>query len=704
MRGRWIGVLGLGLLLMLAGLALPAPAVRAGNFTVTNLFDSGPGSLRDAIIQADTAPGSTIGFAVTGAITLTNPLPLLTADMAITGPGAAQLTVNGTNASAVFTLSGPITVSISGLTVTGGSGANGGGISAPDAARSAATLNLTSVIVSNNIASNGGGIFSRGNLTVTSSLISGNTGSNSGGGIYVEGTLTVADSTISGNMSGQGGGMNPASATVTVTRSTFTGNRDTARTGGIWLEGGSMQVTNSTFSGDTGASTGEITAISNATLTVINSTITGAAGVFNSGISSIAGSTVFLTNTILVGAGNQCKLAGGTITSHGHNLSLDTSCGLASTGDQQGVHPLLGALANNGGPTLTQEFRPGSFAIDVGDNTACAAFASDQRGAGFPRVLFGTCDIGAVEYPFLNVAIITAQPVGQTVFATQPLSLSVTATNNHPLSYQWRQNGSPIGGATSSTYTKTAVLVDAGSYDVVVTNGAGSVTSNAVTVTVNAPPTITLTPTALPAGTKGAVYTQQTLTATGGTAPSTFSVTVGTLPPGLTLNATTGVLSGTPTAVGTFPFTVQAKDTQNFTGTQPYTVTINPASLTSIAISAPVSGSPTNVTDKVGQIMQLTAIGAFGDGSTGDVTTQVTWMSSNPQIAIVDASGKVTGKSGGTVTITATLNGVTQTITITVPGPTAIGIQVPPAPASRPSETTSVPSGGPAPDPLPTGR
>lgn len=184
----------------------------------------------------------------------------------------------------------------------------------------------------------------------------------------------------------------------------------------------------------------------------------------------------------------------------------------------------------------------------------------------------------------------------------------------------------------------------------------------------------------------------------------TVNGTVGTPPPGLTLNATTGVLSGTPTAVGTFPFTVQAKDTQNFTGTQPYTVTINPASLTSIAISAPVSGSPTNVTDKVGQIMQLTAIGAFGDGSTGDVTTQVTWMSSNPQIAIVDTSGKVTGKSGGTVTITATLNGVTQTITITVPGPTAIDIQVPPAPASRPSETTSVPSGGPAPNPLPTGR
>jgi len=483
MRGRWIGVLGLGLLLMLAGLALPAPAVRAGNFTVTNLFDSGPGSLRDAIIQANTAPGSTIGFAVTGTITLASAVPLLTANMMITGPGATQLTVNGTNASAVFTLSGPITVSISGLTVTGG-------ISAPDAAGSAATLDLTRVIVSNNTASNGGGIFSRGNLTVTSSLISGNTGSNSGGGIYAEGTLTVTDSTISGNRSGQGGSMNPASATVTVTRSTFTGNRDTARTGGIWLEGGSMLVTNSTFSGDTGASTGEITAISNATLTVINSTITGAAGVFNSGISSIAGSTVSLTNTILVGAGNQCKLASGTITSHGHNLSLDTSCGLASTGDQQGVHPLLGALANNGGPTLTQEFRPGSFAIDVGDNTACAAFASDQRGAGFPRVLFGTCDIGAVEYPFLNVAIITAQPVGQTVFATQPLSLSVTATNNHPLSYQWRQNGSPIGGATSSTYTKTAVLVDAGSYDVVVTNYAGSVISTAVTVTVPGPTAI----------------------------------------------------------------------------------------------------------------------------------------------------------------------------------------------------------------------
>jgi hypothetical protein len=63
------------------------------------------------------------------------------------------------------------------------------------------------------------------------------------------------------------------------------------------------------------------------------------------------------------------------------------------------------------------------------------------------------------------------------------------------------------------------------------------------------------------------------MTASGGVSPYTFTVTSGALPNGLTLT-TAGVLSGTPTALGGFTFTVQAKGANNCTGTRSYTVTI----------------------------------------------------------------------------------------------------------------------------------
>src|SRR5205814_3795036 len=72
-------------------------------------------------------------------------------------------------------------------------------------------------------------------------------------------------------------------------------------------------------------------------------------------------------------------------------------------------------------------------------------------------------------------------------------------------------------------------------------------------------PTINLSPPTLPNGTVGAPY-NRTITASGGTSPYSFAVISGSLPPLLTLNPNTGVLSGTPTSSGSFTFTIQATD------------------------------------------------------------------------------------------------------------------------------------------------
>lgn len=86
--------------------------------------------------------------------------------------------------------------------------------------------------------------------------------------------------------------------------------------------------------------------------------------------------------------------------------------------------------------------------------------------------------------------VITSQPSNTTVAAGQPASFSVTATGTAPLSYQWQRNGANISGATSATYTlPSATPADNGAqFRVIVTNSAGSATSNTATLTVTSAP------------------------------------------------------------------------------------------------------------------------------------------------------------------------------------------------------------------------
>jgi len=139
------------LVLLCAG----AVSAFADVITVTNTNDSGPGSLRQAL--ADANNGDTIDFSVTGTIGLTSGELLVNKSITISGPGANNLAVNGNAKSRVFHVASGKTVTISGLTImNGNSGSDAGGGIYNDHA----TLTLNECTVTGNSASfTGGGIF-----------------------------------------------------------------------------------------------------------------------------------------------------------------------------------------------------------------------------------------------------------------------------------------------------------------------------------------------------------------------------------------------------------------------------------------------------------------------------------------------------------------------------------------------------------------
>ena len=381
-------------------ICLIALNVQAAPILVTNSDDSGAGSLRQAL--ADANDGDEISFGVTGTITLTTGELLVNKSITINGPGSDHLTVDGNHASRVFHVAGGVTATIAGLTITNGSASDWGGGIHND--QSVLTVNNCN-IVGNFAPGWGGGIFNdswttSATMRVTNSTISGNSVNSIGGGIYSEGshgiaTLDIVNTTITGNSAHVGGGFYNSHSTSTVSNCTISANSAGYGGGGINHVGingsATLRITNSTLSGNSAPLGPAIYSYghSNTTLDVLDCTLK-ANWIINVWATLQLGSTIFDTGSIW----NES----GTINSLGYNLSSDDAGGfLTATGDHINTDPMLGPLQDNGGPTFTHELLPNSPAIDAGDPNFTLPLDYDQRGSDFPRVANGRIDVGAFE-------------------------------------------------------------------------------------------------------------------------------------------------------------------------------------------------------------------------------------------------------------------------------------------------------------------
>lgn len=267
------------------------------------------------------------------------------------------------------------------------------------------TMTITNAAINSNSAGSGGGVHNIGVATLTSVTLSSNTVNWNGGGIFNgsadganAGIMTLNNSTVSYNSSISGfhlgGGIANSAGTMTLTNTTISGNSvdptfgSGGYGGGMW-NGAVMTLTHVTVSG--------------------NSAFHGG-GLYQD--TSSPAKAITLTNTIIASGskGENCYVLGtAPIGSKGYNLSSDGSCAtyLNQTGDLNNTNPKLGALANNGGSTLTHALLPSSPAIDAipsGTNGCGTTIIIDQRGA--PRPIGLRCDIGAYEASYLFLPLI----------------------------------------------------------------------------------------------------------------------------------------------------------------------------------------------------------------------------------------------------------------------------------------------------------
>jgi predicted outer membrane repeat protein len=379
------------------------PRDTPATFTVSTLADAGPGSLRQAVLDANATPGAdTLVFAATGTLDLTSGAIPITDALDMQGPGADRLTLRGNQTDRLFTLDdgqpGTVLVTIAGLTLTHGQATDGGAL------RNDEDLTLTDCTLTNNTATDdGGAILNRGTLTLRRCTLSGNTAGGGGGALYADGfgAVTIRDSRLTGNTAGaRGGGLYLSNAGLTLLANTLIARNRSTGDG----QGGGGLV----------ARSGADVTLQQVTLAQNQATGANAAGggiLLDAGARLTAHNCPLVFNTAATGGGLAERATlnpqlVSTLVAHNTAASQPDLDGAVDADRCLIAQPAAAVLNPVGGPNVLQRHplltplhdgsdlylpRAGSPALDAGSNPA--SLTRDARGVG------AAPDIGAVERP-----------------------------------------------------------------------------------------------------------------------------------------------------------------------------------------------------------------------------------------------------------------------------------------------------------------
>ncbi len=340
------------------------------------------------------------------------------------------------------------------------------------------------------------------------------------------------------------------------------------------------------------------------------------------------------------------KTVGQVVTS----LSVSATGGIAphTFALTSGALPAGLTLASNGLITGTVTAAPGPFSFTI--------TATDARGCAGSR--FYSITVNPIVCPVLTLTPAALPAATGGAAYAQTLTASGGAA---PYSFSLSNGLLPAGLTLAANGQLTGTPAAIGSFNFTVTasstGGAanGCQSSAAYSFVVNCP-TLTLNPASLPGGVQGAAYSQ-TLTASasgGGGGAYTFSVSSGVLPQGLSLS-NAGALTGTPSQLGSFSFTVRGANGNGCFGEQPYTLAINCGAIALTPGTAASNGTaslPNGVTNTAyNQTITASPAGAYSFALTTNILP--------PGLSLNSATGTITGipTAGGNYTFVITATG-----------------------------------------------
>jgi uncharacterized repeat protein (TIGR01451 family)/fimbrial isopeptide formation D2 family protein len=274
---------------------------------------------------------------------------------------------------------------------------------------------------------------------------------------------------------------------------------------------------------------------------------------------------------------NGAAAGGNAVTITGTNLSGATAVEIGTRDEQRAGTAITLVLCSSPAP--------GCFTIT--NSTTIAISSMPAHAAAAAQVTVVSLGIGStVNYTYNSgPALVFPSPPSGEVGVAYTDQLTVSGGTS-PFTWSISSGSLPPGlSIGSSTGLLSGTPTTAGTYPftVKVTDNAGLSATEATSITIVAAPTLTFGPP--PGGWTNTVYSY-TLSATGGTTPYTFSLSSGSLPAGLSLSAD-GVISGTPTATGTFSFTVKLTDAKGQIDTRATSVTIAAGVTTNFAAPPP---------------------------------------------------------------------------------------------------------------------